>query len=564
MKCVQNDSPGLWEALHGLNVKSLSLGKRGYVFDLNHKELFWRFLSSLAHLEKLSIKVDFDIPSLCKALHGRNINYLSLRWSWKVQDLTVNNLKLLSQSLSSLLQLTTLSVCVDGDSTDLWKALCGLNISSLSLGCALGGLTVAHEESLSQSLSSLTQLETLSIDVYENSPGLWVALLGLNIRSLSLIITRGGGTGDHVEPFSQSLSSLTQLETLSIDVYEDSPGLWEALRGLNIKSLSLRITRTGGTVNHLEPLSQSLSSLTQLETLSIDVYADSPGLLEAFSGLYIKSLSLRLNDWTDGLIMYLVETPSQYRLSLNELESLSIDVDCDIPSLWDALRGLNVNNLSLRVKWRNFNHVESISQSLSSLIQLETVSICWDKFVLWEVLCGLKIKSLRLDFLQNLGENNVYEFLSQVLSSLTRLETLCISVDIDSPILWEAFRGLHIKSLSLSGRQSRGLIVNHVEPLSQSLSSLRQLETLSICISEQRPGLWGALCGLNIKRLSLSGFYRVNNVELLSNSLSSLTQLKTLCNTVRKDSPSLWEALSGLNIKSLSVSNKLNGLRVKN
>ncbi|KAH3769870.1 hypothetical protein DPMN_171151 [Dreissena polymorpha] len=77
---------------------------------------------------------------------------------------------------------------------------------------------------------------------------------------------------------------------------------------------------------------------------------------------------------------------------------------------------------------------------------------------------------------------------------------------------------------------------------------------LSICVSEEIPGMWGALCGLNIKRLSLQvEFDRVNNVELLSQSLSSLTQLKTLSISVQTDSPGLLEALRGLNIKSLSV-----------
>ncbi|KAH3786534.1 hypothetical protein DPMN_164641 [Dreissena polymorpha] len=64
---------------------------------------------------------------------------------------------------------------------------------------------------------------------------------------------------------------------------------------------------------------------------------------------------------------------------------------------------------------------------------------------------------------------------------------------------------------------------------------------LSICVSEEMPGLWGALRSLNINKLSLSGCLRVNNVELLSNSLSSLTQLKTLSIIVEKDSPGLWK-----------------------
>ncbi|XP_052228855.1 uncharacterized protein LOC127843081 isoform X3 [Dreissena polymorpha] len=161
MQSLENDCPGLWEALHGLNIKSLCLE---FVY-LNHQELFWQFLSSLT-LEKLSVKMDLDIPSLCKGLDGRNLNDLSLSWSYEFQDWTANNLELLSECLSSLIQLETLSMSVRGDSPSLWEALRGLNIKSLSLSLEYrrGGLT----ESLSKFLSSLTQLKTLSISVFED------------------------------------------------------------------------------------------------------------------------------------------------------------------------------------------------------------------------------------------------------------------------------------------------------------------------------------------------------------------------------------------------------------
>ncbi|KAH3786526.1 uncharacterized protein LOC127843162 [Dreissena polymorpha] len=257
--CLESDSPGLWEALHGLNIKSLSLYDEYKIgFNLNHKELFSQFLSSLTHLEKLSITMDCGIPSLCKALRVMNINDLILRWSDTFQDLTANHLELLSQSLSSLILLTTLSIYVDEDSPGLWEVLRGLNIKSLNLGDTCRCLKVTHVESLSESLASLTQLETLCIRVYGDNPDLWKALRGLNIKILSLSLenTRGDLTVDHgesllrstcrclelthVESLSESLASLTQLKTLSIRIRKDNPGLLEALRGLKIKSLSLK------------------------------------------------------------------------------------------------------------------------------------------------------------------------------------------------------------------------------------------------------------------------------------------------------------------------------------
>ncbi|KAH3791065.1 uncharacterized protein LOC127841973 isoform X1 [Dreissena polymorpha] len=156
MHSIKNDSPGLWEALHGLNIISLSLdGYKDNGFRFNHTELFWKFLSSLTHLESLSLKV-CDIPSLCKALHGMNIDYLSLRLSDKFQDLKKNDLDLLSKSLLSLIRMKTLKIKTPGeDFPGLWEALRGLNITSLSLSSwETYGLIVNHVESLSECVTS--------------------------------------------------------------------------------------------------------------------------------------------------------------------------------------------------------------------------------------------------------------------------------------------------------------------------------------------------------------------------------------------------------------------------
>ncbi|KAH3780655.1 hypothetical protein DPMN_158474 [Dreissena polymorpha] len=183
---------------------------------------------------------------------------------------------------------------VKTDNPYLFKALHGLNAKNLTVSIWGEGLNVDHEESLSQSLSSLTQLETLSIGVKYDSPRLWKALHGLNIRSLSLSIMGGGLNVDHEESMSQSLSSLTQLETLSIEVEYDSPGLWKALHGLNIRSLSLSAAWGGLNVDHEESMSLSLSSLTQLETLSIEVKYYTLGLRMALHGLNATSVSVSI------------------------------------------------------------------------------------------------------------------------------------------------------------------------------------------------------------------------------------------------------------------------------
>ncbi|XP_052219435.1 uncharacterized protein LOC127836851 isoform X2 [Dreissena polymorpha] len=121
----------------------------------------------------------------------------------------------------------------------LWEVLRGLNIKSFSLSSRYGGFDVNCADSRSQLLSSLTHLDTLRIGVDYYSPGLWVALRGLNIKSLSLNSRYGRLNVNCADSMSQSLSSLTHLDTLSIKVDHFSPDLLEALRGLNIRNLSL-------------------------------------------------------------------------------------------------------------------------------------------------------------------------------------------------------------------------------------------------------------------------------------------------------------------------------------
>ncbi|XP_052214930.1 uncharacterized protein LOC127833609 [Dreissena polymorpha] len=84
----------------------------------------------------------------------------------------------------------------------------------------------------------------------------------------------------------------TGKHTFNMYITYDSIGLWEILRGLNIQSLTLRgrIKRLG--VRRIESLLQSLSSLKQLDTLTIGSNTIL-GLLKALNGLNIRSLIVR-------------------------------------------------------------------------------------------------------------------------------------------------------------------------------------------------------------------------------------------------------------------------------
>ncbi|KAH3770607.1 hypothetical protein DPMN_171896 [Dreissena polymorpha] len=79
-----------------------------------------------------------------------------------------------------------LSIYLDDD-TGLWEILHGLSIKSLSLdGWGVSGCTVNHEKSFSQTIASLSKLEKLDITMDEFTPCVWEALRGLNIKSLTL------------------------------------------------------------------------------------------------------------------------------------------------------------------------------------------------------------------------------------------------------------------------------------------------------------------------------------------------------------------------------------------
>ncbi|KAH3813151.1 hypothetical protein DPMN_141602 [Dreissena polymorpha] len=252
MHIKQNDNTGLREALRGLNIKSLSLSQS----ILTHLESFSQSLLLLTRLEYLSIQVD-ECPDVWEALCSLNIKSLKLRQSF------LNHVQSLSHSLSSLKQLEFLSIKVY-KCPSLLKALRGLTIKGLTLSCWVDCLKANDAESLSQSLSSLTKLESLSINVLCLSHDFLEDLHGLNIKSLTLSWWNDYLNVNHVESSSQSLKSLKKLETLSIR-------MCEVFHGLNIASLTLSYWDDCLGVNNTKSLSQSLSSLKQLQTLTIYV-----------------------------------------------------------------------------------------------------------------------------------------------------------------------------------------------------------------------------------------------------------------------------------------------------
>ncbi|KAH3820404.1 uncharacterized protein LOC127832627 [Dreissena polymorpha] len=388
-------------------------------------------------------------------------------------------------------------------------------------------------------------------DLMFNS-GIWEALKGLNIKWLAITGLNEDWTEHVVESVSKSLQSLRQLDTLNIRVNDISPDMWEALHSLNIKNVTLNLNGkwSGLIVNHVSRLSQVLISPTQIKTIYIDVNVH-PDLLEALCGLHIKSISLLGRG--EHLKGNRVSALCYFLSSLKQIDKLYVIVNNDSPGLWKAFHGLNIKSLSLGGGLRcvRVNHVSALAQLLASLIHLDTLSIevSEDSPGLWEALRDLNITRLSLNWSDSGGEVSA---LSQSLASLTRLETLSIKLLKYSQGQWETLRGLNITNLCLSWNMFAG--VNH-ESMLQSLSSLTKLETLSINVKCDGTELWQGLNGLNIKSLRLGGLdggVTLLCKEYFAQALSSFSQLETLTLYLRLNSDDLQlpQSLKFLNIYS--------------
>ncbi|KAH3718520.1 uncharacterized protein LOC127856012 [Dreissena polymorpha] len=360
----------LLDALHGLNIKTLHLGGTEIDFGKNPNLIVSHSLSSLTELKTLKLNVNYDYDSgLWTALDSLIINNLSLSLSdskfTEFEDLTetVGHASSLSQSLASLTQLITLRVLVktNNDCPGLWRALNGLNIIDLSLD--IRNLEINVASSLSQSLSSLRHLESLRMQVgcYTDYADLWECLDGLNIKTLS----RDVRTFDMIcaTSLSQSLSLLTALEKIKIQVgvETDFQGLWEALDDAHITNLSLDIRCMEN--NPLSSMSKSLSSLTNMETLRIMISVTSAcsDLWEALHGLNIKTLILNVRDST----RICASSLSQLLLSLTNLKTLKIhlrsEIDLQLPQslsylYWHCEKLSPCEFLTLMTQLAGFGH----------------------------------------------------------------------------------------------------------------------------------------------------------------------------------------------------------------
>ncbi|KAH3783161.1 hypothetical protein DPMN_161089 [Dreissena polymorpha] len=329
------------------------------------------------------------------------------------------------------------------------------------------------------------QLETLNIQLNKRviHPSLWDALNSLTINLVTLSLDNGLDSvwyGPIVNNVSM-LSLSNNTETICIYL-NAQPYLMDDMHGLPIKSLSLYGSGEGLDINHVTSLHKMLSSLKQLKKLSVLERNDSSGLWEALHGLNIMSLSLNDTD------VHNVSSFAQFLASLTHLETLNIKLNYDSHlDLWDALHGLNIKSLSLNEPTENLLAVKPWSRLFQSLTQLETLSMRitfasdFEASDFFQSLHGLNIKSLSLNGFEHLVGCNSWHW-SQLFQSLIQLETLSMRVCASSDLwhhLEDALWGLHITRLSLSDMKE-SLKVKNAFWLSRSISSLTQLETLTL------------------------------------------------------------------------------------
>ncbi|KAH3796002.1 hypothetical protein DPMN_149566 [Dreissena polymorpha] len=124
------------------------------------------------------------------------------------------------------------------------------------------------------------------------------------------------------ESYTRTTASITTdcNNTCIFDIIGESPGLWETLHGLNINMLGLQFSFSASLgVHHVLSLSQSLASLSQLETLTI--------YLCVYINIQLPPSLKHLTVYYDAL------SPSELRHLVNKLCALTHPVECKLEFL---------------------------------------------------------------------------------------------------------------------------------------------------------------------------------------------------------------------------------------
>ncbi|KAH3854508.1 hypothetical protein DPMN_097051 [Dreissena polymorpha] len=170
---------------------------------------------------------------------------------------------------------------------------------------------------------------------------------------------------DHqILTLTQLLSSLTAMETLSITADMDSAELWESLRGLNIKSLSLKGTQGRLKVEYIAWLSQSLSTLTQPETLIMNA--------NTYSDIHLTQSLKSINFSYERLFPWELRELVNKLIELNQIIQCILEFDCSrrideyitIKQELDEMTHVEVNRLRIYHRSRD-TYMENTEYTIS-------------------------------------------------------------------------------------------------------------------------------------------------------------------------------------------------------
>ncbi|KAH3844093.1 hypothetical protein DPMN_086344 [Dreissena polymorpha] len=134
-----------------------------------------------------------DVPRPLETQCCPNITCLSILGDNTPFDVNHVKSKSLSQSLASLIRLTTLCIRARQGCKEPWKALHGLNIKRLNMSVSGIGVMQGNQPLIAQSLSSLSQLDTFTLYVHS-----WIDIklplslkyLNINCDEMSLFVSR--------------------------------------------------------------------------------------------------------------------------------------------------------------------------------------------------------------------------------------------------------------------------------------------------------------------------------------------------------------------------------------
>ncbi|XP_052285440.1 uncharacterized protein LOC127881542 isoform X6 [Dreissena polymorpha] len=340
--------PNTLAGLKKLKYLTMNMGCKCEALDVSHCE----------HIEHLEL--NGDITVLPNTLAGlKKLKYLTMKWDCKCEALDMSHCEHIEH------------LELNGDITVLPNTLAGLKklkYLTMNMGCKCEALDMSHCEHIeSIDLGEGVTLLPHSINNYKNIKCIKIRSaykeldLSMFENLYSITISK------RVQVLPKQLLINNNQELNSIGLYEfdfnrcDKKDIhtWCLLNGAD-PVLCADYTPVLPSIKHIA-LWGVMCSSTWLRSLLTTMFTLDHSVTCDLNTCDITSLKVNKSPSTDAKIT----------TDLNN--TCTFNVDIESPGLWETLLGLSVKNLSISgQEWPN-NHVSSLSQSLATLSQLETL-----------------------------------------------------------------------------------------------------------------------------------------------------------------------------------------------